>query len=67
LGVGKCSSGLKAPNLTIWATKVTNNGGANTMMGNHGGAGELNLFYGMDPAFETTDFNSAIGEPFINC
>ena len=49
------------------ATMVTNNGGGNTMMGNHGGAGEMNLFYGMDPTLETTDYNPAIGEQFINC
>jgi hypothetical protein len=48
------------------ATMVTNNGGGNTMMGNHGGAGEMNLFYGMDPTLESTDFNPAIGEQFIN-
>jgi hypothetical protein len=49
------------------ATMVTNNGGGNTLMGNQGGAGEMNLFYGMDPTLETTDFNAAIGEQFINC
>jgi hypothetical protein len=49
------------------ATMVTNNGGGNTLMGNHGGAGELNLFYGLDPTVETTDYNPAIGERFINC
>jgi hypothetical protein len=48
------------------ATMVTNNGGGNTMMGNHGGATEMNLFYGMDPTLETTDYNPAIGEQFIN-
>jgi hypothetical protein len=49
------------------ATMVHNNGGGNTMTGNQGGAGELNLFYGLDPALETTDYNQAIGEQFINC
>jgi hypothetical protein len=49
------------------ATMVTNNGGGNTMMGNHGGAGEMNLFYGLDPTLETTDYNPGIGEEFINC
>jgi hypothetical protein len=49
------------------ATMVTNNGGGNTLMGNNRGAGEMNLFYGMDPTLETTDFNAAIGEQFINC
>jgi hypothetical protein len=49
------------------ATMVTNNGGSNTLMGNHGGAREMNLFYGMDPTLESTDFNPAIGEQFINC
>jgi hypothetical protein len=49
------------------ASMVHDNGGGNTLMGNHGGAGELNLFYGMDPTVETTDYNQAIGEQFINC
>jgi hypothetical protein len=49
------------------ATMVTNNGGGNTLMGNNGGAGEMNLFYGLDPTLETTDYNAAIGEQFINC
>jgi hypothetical protein len=49
------------------ATVVTNNGGGNTLTGNHGGAGEMNLFYGMGPTLETTDYNPAIGEQFINC
>ena len=49
------------------ATMVTNNGGGNTMTGNHGGAAEMNLFYGLDPTLETTDYNPAIGEQFINC
>jgi hypothetical protein len=49
------------------ATMVTNNGGGNTLLGNHGGAGEMNLFYGLDPTLETTDYNAALGEQFINC
>jgi hypothetical protein len=49
------------------ATMVTNNGGGNTLLGNHGGGSEMNLFYGMDPTLETTDYNPAIGEQFINC
>jgi hypothetical protein len=49
------------------ATMVHNNGGGNTMLGNHGGAGEMNLFYGLDPTLETTDYNPALGEQFINC
>jgi hypothetical protein len=49
------------------ATMVTNNGAGNTMLGNHGGAGEMNLFYGLAPASETTDFNPTIGEVFVNC
>jgi hypothetical protein len=49
------------------ATMVTNNGGGNTMTGNHGGAGEMNLFYGKDPTLEITDYNAAVGEQFINC
>jgi len=49
------------------ATMVTNNGGGNTLMGNNGGAGEMNLFYWVDPTLETTDYNSGIGEQFIYC
>ena len=49
------------------ATMVSNTGGGNTLMGNHGGAGEMNLFYGLDPTLETTDYNAALGEQFINC
>ena len=48
-------------------TMVTNNGGGNTLMANHGGAGEMNLFYGLDPTLETSDSNTGIGEQFINC
>jgi hypothetical protein len=48
------------------ATIAHNNGGGNTLMGNHGAA-EMNLFYGMDPTLETTDYNPTIGEQFINC
>jgi hypothetical protein len=48
------------------ATMVHNNGGGNIMMGNHGGAGEMNLFYGM-PTLDTADYNPGIGERFINC
>jgi hypothetical protein len=51
----------------LGATMVTNNGGGNMLMGNHGGAGEMNLFYGLDPTLETTDYNPAIGEQFISC
>ena len=47
------------------ATMVHNNGGGNTMTGNHGGAGEMNLFYGS--ATDTTDQNPGIGEEFISC
>jgi hypothetical protein len=46
---------------------VFNNGGGNTLTGHHGGAGELNLYYGLAPASETTDYNPVIGEQFINC
>jgi hypothetical protein len=48
-------------------TTVANNGAGNTMMGHHGGAGEKNLFYGLAPALEKTDYNPVIGERFINC
>jgi hypothetical protein len=46
---------------------VFNNGGGNTLMGNHSGPSELNLFYGLNPALETTDYNPAIGEVWIYC
>jgi hypothetical protein len=49
------------------ATMVFNNGGGNTLTGNQGGPSELNLFYGLDPSLEATDYNPAIGEQFINC
>jgi hypothetical protein len=48
------------------ASVVSSNGGGNTMLGNHGGASELNLFYGADPTQEITDYNPQIGEQFIN-
>jgi hypothetical protein len=48
-------------------TIAHSNGGGNTLMGNNGGAGEMNLFFGLDPTQETTDYNPAIGEQFINC
>jgi hypothetical protein len=63
--VGNLLTGNGVPLLD--ATMVTNNGGGNTLMGNHGGGGEMNLFYGLDPTLETTDYNPAIGEQFINC
>jgi hypothetical protein len=49
------------------ATMVRANGGGNTMIGNNSGPTELNLFYGVDPSQETTDYNPDIGEVFINC
>jgi hypothetical protein len=49
------------------ATMVHDNGGGNALTGNHGGAAEMNLFYGVDPTLETTDYNPAIGEQFVNC
>ena len=49
------------------ASMVTGNGPGNTLLGNHGGAGELNLFFGSDPASQTTDYNAAIGEQWIYC
>jgi hypothetical protein len=57
--------GLNDPFL-LNASTVHNNGGGNTMRGNNGGAGEMNLFYGLDPTLENTDYNPAIGEIFIN-
>jgi hypothetical protein len=63
--LGNLLSGSGVPLLD--GTKVTNNGGGNTMIGHHGGTGEMNLFYGLDPTMETTDYNPAIGERFINC
>jgi hypothetical protein len=63
--VGNLLTGNNVPLLD--ATMVHNNGGGNTMMGNHGGGSELNLFYGLDPSLETTDYNPANGEQFIYC
>jgi hypothetical protein len=63
--VANLLSGNGVP-LLDW-TMVFDNGGGNTLMGNHGGAGEMNLFYGWGPGLETTDYNSGIGEQFINC
>jgi hypothetical protein len=48
------------------ASTVSNNSGGNTMLGNNGGPSELNLFYGLDPTLEITDYNPAAGERFIN-
>ncbi len=48
------------------ASTVFNNGGGNTLLGNNGGAAEMNLFYGLDPSLENTDYNPGIGEVFIN-
>jgi hypothetical protein len=63
--VGNLLSGNGVPLLD--ATMVTNNGGNNTLTGHHGGATELNLYYGLNPGSETTDYNPVIGEQFINC
>ena len=63
--VANLLNGTGVPRLD--ATIAHNNGGGNTLTGNHGGASELNLFFGMDPTLETTDYNAAIGEQFINC
>jgi hypothetical protein len=57
--------GLNDPFL-LNASTVFNNGGGNMMLGNNGGAGEMNLFYGLDPTLENTDYNPAVGEIFIN-
>jgi hypothetical protein len=64
-GVTNLANGADVPLLD--ATEVTNNGGGSTMTGNHGGIGELNLFYGLDLTMETTDYNSSAGEQVINC
>ena len=48
------------------ASMVFNNGGGNVLTGHHGGAGEKNLYYGLAPASETTDYDPLIGEQFIN-
>ena len=61
--VGNLLSGNGVPLLD--ATKVFNNGGGNTLLGNNGGAGELNLFHGSDPSTENTDYNPAAGELFV--
>jgi hypothetical protein len=62
--VANLTSGNGVPLLD--ATTVFNNGGGNVLQGNNGGAGEMNLFYGLDPSQETTDYNPSIGEVFIN-
>ena len=48
-------------------TTVTSNGVGNTPTGHNGGVGELNLYYGLAPASETTDYDPTLGEVFINC
>jgi hypothetical protein len=48
------------------ATTVMNNGGGNTLLGHGGGAGELNLYYGLDPSQENADYDPNLGERFIN-
>jgi hypothetical protein len=63
--VANLLSGTGVPLLD--ATIVTSNNGGNTLTGHHGGAGELNLYYGLAPALETTDYNPVIGEVFVNC
>jgi hypothetical protein len=62
--VGNLTSGNGVPLLD--ATTVTNNGGGNTLLGHGGGVGELNLYYGLDPSQENTDYDPSIGEQFIN-
>ena len=64
-GVTDLTNGAGVP--LLHATEVTNDGGGSTMTGNHGGIGELNLFYGPVLTMETTDYNSRAGELFINC
>jgi autotransporter-associated beta strand protein len=48
-------------------TLVTNSGRGNTLLGNHGGTSEVNLFYGLDPTLETNDYCAALAEPFVSC
>ncbi len=62
--VGNLTTGNGVPLLD--ASTVVNNGGGNTVLGNAGGAAEMNLFYGLDPSQESTDYNPDIGEVFIN-
>jgi hypothetical protein len=62
--VNNLTTGTGVPLLD--ATTVFNNGGGNTLLGNGGGAGEMNLFYGLDPSLENTDYNPGIGEVFMN-
>jgi hypothetical protein len=57
--------GVGVPRLD--ASTVTGNGAGNILTGNHGGAGELDLFFGSDPASQMTDYNAAIGEQWIYC
>jgi hypothetical protein len=64
--VGNLLSGNGVPLLD--ASVVTSNGGGNTLLGQNGGSGELNLFYGADPTLElVTDYQPDLGEQFINC
>jgi hypothetical protein len=50
----------------LYATTVFNNGGGNYIYGNNHGATERNLFYGLDPPLEMTDWSPASGEVFLN-
>ncbi len=62
--VANLTSGNGVPLLD--ASTVSNNGGGNTLLGHDGGAGELNLYYGLDPSQENTDYDPSTGEQFIN-
>jgi hypothetical protein len=62
--VGNLLNGTSSPILD--ATTVSSNGGGNTLLGHVAGSTEMNLFYGLDPGLETTDWNPALGEVFVN-
>ncbi len=62
--VAKLLAGKGVPALN--ASVVSDNGGSNTMLGHNGGTTELNLYYGLGPIEETTDYDPAAGEQFID-
>ena len=57
--VANLLSGNSVPLLD--ASMVVNNGGGNTLLGNGG----MDLYYGLDPIEETTDYNPNTGQVFV--
>ena len=45
--------------------KVHNNGRGNTLEGHKPGANDKNLYYGLSPTKEKTDYSSALGDRFV--